>query len=187
VKLKVALVLALLPTLGISAQQQTFTVDTGQSEVHMKLNTTHEVVNGTFRVQSGMIQFDRASSQMEGAVVVAAGSGDTGNGSRDKKMKNDVLRVGQFSTVSFSPKTYSGKLASAGDSTIQVTGVFELLGSSHVVTIPMHVQIDGSVATAKAQFSVPYVQWGLKNPSFLFWKADNDVVMDLRLRGLISR
>jgi hypothetical protein len=34
---------------------------------------------------------------------------------------------------------------------------------------------------------VPYVQWGLKNPSFMVWKADNDVAIDLNLVGAISK
>jgi len=46
--------------------------------------------------------------------------------------------------------------------------------------------VDGTKATAKAQFVVPYVQWGLKNPSFLIWKAENDVAIDLNLAGQIS-
>ncbi len=37
------------------AQHQTFTVNPDASEVKMKLNTTHEVVNGTFHIQSGSI------------------------------------------------------------------------------------------------------------------------------------
>ncbi|MGO9266567.1 MAG: hypothetical protein ACLQBA_17090 [Candidatus Binataceae bacterium] len=38
----------------------------------MKLNTTHEVVNGTFHVQSGLIQFDRSTTKISGSVVVLA-------------------------------------------------------------------------------------------------------------------
>jgi len=34
---------------------------------------------------------------------------------------------------------------------------------------------------------VPYVQWGLKNPSFMIWKADNDVAIDLKLAGTIAK
>jgi hypothetical protein len=30
------------------------------------------------------------------------------------------------------------------------------------------------------------VQWGLKNPSFLMWKADNDVDIDLNLAGRLA-
>jgi hypothetical protein len=168
------------------AQHQTFAVNPDASEIKMTLNTTHEVVNGTFHVQSGSIEFDRSSSKMSGSVAVLAGSGKTGNDSRDKKMKKDILKVDQYTTVSFAPKTYTGTIAPSGDSTIQVSGVFTLLGNPHDLTIPMQIHMDGSKATARAQFVVPYVQWGLKNPSFLFWKAENDVAIDLSLVGQVS-
>jgi polyisoprenoid-binding protein YceI len=169
------------------AQRQTFVVNPGASEVKMTLHTTHELVIGTFRIQSGAIAFDRDTAAMSGSVVVLAGSGDTGNGSRDKKMKKDILEVEQHAAVSFEPKSYTGAIAATGDSSIEVTGVFTLLGAPHEITIPMVVHLDGASATAKAHFVVPYVRWGLKNPSFLIWKADNDVAIDLRLAGTLSR
>lgn len=181
------LALAIILVPAALAQHQTFVVNPDASEVKMKLNTTHEVVNGTFHVQSASIDFDRnASHRISGIVIVAAGSGKTGNNSRDKKMNKDILKVNQFATVSFVPKSYSGTVAASGDSTIQVSGVFTLLGTDHNLTIPMHIHIDGSKATAKGQFIVPYVRWGLKNPSFLIWKADNDVAIDLTLIGKIT-
>jgi polyisoprenoid-binding protein YceI len=169
------------------AQQQTFVVNPDASEVKMALNTTHEVVNGTFHVQSGSIEFDRGIPRMSGSVVVLAGSGKTGNDSRDKKMNKDILKVEQYATVSFEPKTYSGTLAASGDSNLQVTGIFTLLSTPHEITVPMLVHLEASSATAKAHFVVPYVQWGLKNPSFLIWKAENDVAIDLNLLGTISK
>jgi hypothetical protein len=30
------------------------------------------------------------------------------------------------------------------------------------------------------------VQWGLKNPSFMIWKAENDVAIDLNLAGQVA-
>jgi polyisoprenoid-binding protein YceI len=168
------------------AQHLNFTVEPDASEVKMTLKTTHEVVNGTFHVQSGSIDFDRSVPQMSGSVVVAAGSGKTGNNSRDKKMDKDVLKVNQYTTVSFAPKTYTGTIAPSGDSTVQVSGVLTLLGIPHDVTIPIQVHMDGSKTTAKAHFVIPYVEWGLKNPSFLIWKAENDVAIDLNLAGQVS-
>ena len=182
----VVLALAVVLAPAVFAQHQTFAVNSDASEVKMKLNTTHEVVNGIFRVQSGSIDFDRTASHISGIVIVAAGSGKTGNDSRDKKMNKDILKVDQFATVSFAPKTYNGIIAASGDSTIQVSGLFTLLATAHDLTIPMQIHVDGTKATAKAQFIVPYVQWGLKNPSFLIWKADNDVAIDLNLVGQIS-
>ena len=180
------LALAVMLAPAALAQHQAFAVNPEASEVKMKLNTTHEVVNGTFHIQSGSINFDRTASLISGMVIVAAGSGKTGNDSRDKKMNQDILKVDQFATVSFAPKAYSGTIAASGDSTIQVSGVFTLLGTPHDLTIPMLIYMDGMKAMAKAQFVVPYVQWGLKNPSFLIWKAENDVTIDLNLVGQIS-
>jgi hypothetical protein len=182
-------VFALTVTLAPAAlgQHQTFVVNPDASEVKMTLNTTHEIVNGAFHVQSGSIEFDRSTPKMSGSVVVFAGSGKTGNDSRDKKMNKDILEVEQHATVSFEPKTYTGAIAPSGDSSIQVTGIFILLGMPHEITVPMLVHLDGADAIARAHFVVLYVQWGLKNPSFLIWKADNDVAIDLNLVGTISR
>ncbi len=168
------------------AQHHTFVVNPNGSEVKMTLNTTHEVVIGTFHVQSGSIGFDRNDSEMSGSVAVLAGSGKTGNDSRDKKMYRDILQIEQHATISFEPRTYAGAIGSSGDSNLQVTGNFILLGTPHEITVPMVVHLDGTNATAKAHFVVPYVQWGLKNPSFLIWKADDDVAIDLNLAGTIS-
>ena len=168
------------------AQHQTFAVNSDASEVKMKLNTTHEAVNGTFHIQSGSIGFDRGNPKMSGSVAVLAGSGKTGNDSRDKKMNKEILKVEQNAIVSFEPKSYAGAIAPSGDSTIQVTGIFTLLGTPHEIAVPMLIHLDGASATAKTHFVVPYVQWGLKNPSFLIWKADNDVAIDLSLTGRLS-
>ena len=169
------------------AQHQTFVVNPDASEVKITLKTTHELVNGSFHVQSGSIEFDRGTPKMLGSVVVLAGSGKTGNDSRDKKMNKDILKVEQYATVSFEPKTYTGAIALSGDSTIQVTGVFTLLGTPHEITIPILVHLEGTTATAKAHFVVPYVQWGLKNPSFLIWKAEDNVAIDLSFAGRLAK
>jgi hypothetical protein len=180
-----ALAAALTP--AVLGQHQTFIVNPDASEVKITLNTTHELVNGAFHVQSGSIEFDPGAPRISGSVVVLAGSGKTGNDSRDKKMNKDILKVEQYATVSFAPKTYTGVIALSGDSTIQVAGVFTLLGTPHQITMPILVHLDGSTATAKAHFVVPYVQWGLKNPSFLIWKADDDVAVDIFLAGRLSK
>jgi polyisoprenoid-binding protein YceI len=180
--------LAVLPLLLVSAafaQHQTFTVNPDASQVAFSLTGSH-AVNGTFHVASGSIDFDRTAAKISGSVIVAAGSGNSGEGGRDKKMNNDVLDVAHYAEVSFVPQSYQGTIASSGDSTIQVTGVFTLHGTSHDLTVPTQIHIDGSSLTAQTHFTVPYVKWGLKDPSIFILKVAREVGIDLKLTGQVS-
>jgi polyisoprenoid-binding protein YceI len=168
------------------AQHQTFTVNPDASEVAFALGGSGHHVNGTFHVQSGSISFDRATAKISGSIVVAAGSGNSGEPGRDKKMNSDVLDVPHFAEVSFVPQSYLGTIAPTGDSTIQVTGVFTLHGTPHDLTVPMQVHIDGTTLTAKTHFIVPYVKWGLKDPSIFILKVAKEVDIDLKLVGGLS-
>lgn len=185
-KLFTVFILTVILAPGAHAQRQSFTVDPDASQVSITLNTTHEVVHGMFHIQSGLVEFDRSSSTMSGSVIVLANSGKTGNSSRDKKMDKDILKVDQYTKISFAPTTFAGTIAPSGNSTIQVRGVFTLLGNPHDLTVPMQIHIDGPRPTARAQFTIPYVQWGLRNPSFLFWKAEDYVAISLNLVGKLS-
>ena len=179
-----ALILS-LGTLG-SAQKQTMTVDPASSNVAFALTGTGHEVHGTFHVSKGTIGFDRSAPAMSGSIVVSAASGDSGEKSRDKKMHSDVLDVVHYADVTFDPKSYQGTIAPSGDSKIQVSGVFTLHGTPHDITVPMQVHIDGTNVTAKGSFVVPYVQWGLKDPSIMFLKVAKEAHIDLDLRGTLS-
>lgn len=173
------------PTLAF-AQPHTFTVNPNASSVAFALTGTGHEVHGTFHVQSGTINFDTGSLAMSGSVVVSAASGDSGDNGRDKKMHNDVLDVEHFADVTFQPQSYQGTLAPSGDSTIQVSGVFTLHGTPHDITVPMQVHIDGTNLAATGTFIVPYVKWGLKDPSVFILKVAKEVHIDLKLAGVIS-
>ena len=168
------------------AQHQTFTVTPEASQVAFALGGSGHHVNGTFHVQSGSIDFDPSAKTISGSVVVAAGSGDSGDKSRDKSMNSSVLDVAHFAEVTFVPKSYQGKLVATGDSTIQVSGVFTLHGTPHDLTVPMQIHIEGSSLTAKGSFTVPYVQWGLKDPSVFILKVAKEVGIDLTLVGKVT-
>ena len=180
------LVLPLSLATASLAQHQTFTVDPAASKVAFGLSGTGHNVSGTFHVQSGTIDFDSAASTISGSVVVAAGSGDSGDKGRDKNMNNQVLDIAHFTEISFVPKSFTGKIASTGDSTVQVSGVFTLHGTPHDLTLPMQLHSDGSNLTATGHFTVPYVQWGLKDPSIFVLKVAKEVGIDLTLVGHVS-
>jgi len=182
----VVLAFALLVALSASAQRQTFIVDPNASQVAWALGGNGHHVEGTFHVQTGSIDFDRAAHAISGSVVVAAGSGNSGEPSRDKKMNKDVLDVEHYSEITFAPQKFDGAIAPTGDSTIQVSGTFTLHGTPHDLSVPMQIHIDGGSLTAKTHFAVPYVKWGLKDPSVFILKVAKEVEIDLTLTGKVN-
>lgn len=180
----VLLGLFLLPCV-LAAQQQTLHVDPARSDVQFTLSDSLHAVHGTFRVQDGSIAFDK-NGRMSGTVVVDARSGESGSGSRDKKMTQDELKAPTFSTVTFAPKRYSGTLASTGDSSITVDGTFTLLGTPHDISVPTQVHFDGPQCKATGAFVIPYVQWGLKDPSNFLLHVGKEVTINLVLAGSVA-
>jgi polyisoprenoid-binding protein YceI len=180
---------SLLVILGISrgsAQDRTFTVDPDRSEVMFSLGDVLHQVHGTFRVQGGSVRFDSGSFQMSGAIVVAAGSGNSGNSTRDHRMSVGILNAAQFTVVTFDPTHLYGSVAATGDSTVQVDGVFTLHGTPHNLTLPIQIHMDGKTCTAKTRFMIPYVQWGLKDPSTFLLRVNKEVDMEISLVGQLS-
>jgi polyisoprenoid-binding protein YceI len=182
----VAIALPLLFGFAAYAQHQTFTVNPNASQVAFSLSGTGHHVTGTFHVQTGSVDFDRKAQTISGSVVVSAASGDSGDKSRDKNMHNNVLDVEHYADVSFVPKSYQGTISPNGDSTIQVSGVFTLHGTPHDLTVLMQIHIDNGALTAKTQFTVPYVKWGLKDPSVFILKVSKDVDVNLTLTGQVT-
>ena len=43
--------------------------------------------------------------------------------------------------------------------------MFRIHGAAHEITLPVEVRMNNGQASAKTSFSIPYVQWGMKNPS----------------------
>jgi len=179
-----ALPLTLAPL--AQAQQRTFTVNPAASQIDFSLGGNAHSVHGIFHVQSGSVEFNPTAKTISGSVLVEAASGDSGEKSRDKKMDSTVLETDKFAEISFAPKSYTGSLSDTGDSTIQVSGVFTLHGTAHDITVPMQIHMEGGNVTAKGQFTVPYVKWGLKDPSIFILKVAKEVGIDLTLVGKVS-
>lgn len=169
------------------AQWQTLQVDPARSQVQFTLSDPLHVVNGTFKVEQGSIDFNPADGSIEGGITVDAASGASGNSTRDKKMKTEQMQAAKYSTVSFAPTHFTGTLNPTGDSNINVSGTFVLLGQPHEITVPMTVHRDGSECRAQGSFIVPYVQWGMKDPSVFLLHVSKQVKVSLDLLGTVRQ
>lgn len=170
------------------AQESVFTLDTSMSTVEFTLGASLHTVHGTFKLKSGEIHFDPAKGTASGAIVVDALSGESGNEGRDKKMHQEILETPKFSDIVFLPSRIQGTIAPRGTSQVAVTGVMKLHGKDHETTLNCAVQpgTQGQATQATATFSVPYVKWGLKNPSTFFLRVTDSVDVDIHARGQLT-
>jgi polyisoprenoid-binding protein YceI len=158
-------------------------VDPGQSKVHWTVDSTLHTVHGTFAVKSGTLHFDPETGEAGGEIVVSAATGQSGNSSRDDKMHKVVLESAKFPDVVFRPTRVEGKIAPGGNSDVQLHGIFLLHGSEHELTVPVHAELASGKWQGKASFEVPYVKWGLKDPSNWLLKVKPAVQVELELVG----
>jgi polyisoprenoid-binding protein YceI len=181
------LLIAAAPSI-LHAQDKTqnkLSLDANRSEIHFTLTDTLHVVHGTFHIQQGDVTFDPATGKANGSILVDALSGKSGNSIRDHRMAHDELKASDYKTVAFTPTRFTGTFNSTGDSTLQVHGLFTLIGTPHEIDVPMQVQVNGEQIHAVGSFVVPYVQWGLKDPSTFMIRVNKEVHVDLDLSGTL--
>jgi polyisoprenoid-binding protein YceI len=150
---------AFLTLLVFTGQAQAvFDLDASQSSAAFTLGDVLHTVHGTFKVKRGSIRFDLSTGSASGEIIVDATSGESGSGARDKRMHRNVLESQQFPEISFAPTRVRGTVSQTGESKVDIDGTFV----------------------------VPYVLWGMKNPSTLFLKVDETVAIDLDATGHIT-
>ena len=150
------------------AQELSVQIDTEQSKVQYSLGSTVHTVHGTFAIKNGSVHYDPSSGQIGGIIVVDSTSGQSGNNSRDARMHREILESVKYPEIVFSPTKLTGVVAAGGISKVEVSGRFRLHGEEHDVTLPLDVQVNGKTLDITTRMNIPYVQWGLKNPSNFF-------------------
>ena len=183
--LAVAVALSCSPYLY--AQESVFTLDPSKSTIEFTLGASLHTVHGTFKLKRGEIHFDPAKGTASGAIVVDALSGETSNEGRDKKMHQEILESPKFSEIVFIPSRIQGTIAPQGTSQVTVSGVMKLHGQDHDMALTFAVQ-PGTPGQAQAtsKFSVPYVKWGLKNPSTFLLRVTDSVDIDVHASGQLT-
>jgi polyisoprenoid-binding protein YceI len=171
---------------GIDAMPAVVELDPGATRVAFTLRATLHTVEGTFVLKHGTVVLDPATGKAEGLVVVDATSGRSGNDSRDAAMRNDVLESSRYPEIRFTPQRFE-RLDSATDEVhVTVHGLLALHGTDHEITLPVGVRVLGDRVTFTTRFVVPYVAWGLKDPSVLVLRVAKDVAIDASGAGRLT-
>jgi polyisoprenoid-binding protein YceI len=179
--------LLVLTMLAIAAHAQAvFTVDATESHAAFTLPDVIHTVRGSFKVKRGSIQFDPSTGAASGEIVVDATSGDSGNGARDKRMHQSILESQKFPEITFVPSRLRGAVNTNGESKVEIDGNFTIHGASHPLTAAAVVVAAGDRLQVKVHFVVPYVSWGMKNPSTLFLRCAESVDIDVEASGQVA-
>lgn len=151
--------------------------------VTFTLGSTLHTVHGTIDLERGWIRFDPEGGPAEGEIVLDATSADTENRKRDQKMHGEVLRSGEHPTIVFRPTAVEGALPASGSGEIRLVGEVELLGVRHPATLPATVTRRDGAVDGEGSISIPYVAWGLEDPSVFVLRADKEVTVQVTVHG----
>jgi polyisoprenoid-binding protein YceI len=182
-----ALVVLIAPLAQAQNRGMKVVLDPAQTEIHWKLSGLH-TVHGTFKLKSGEFLFNPKSGLAEGEILVDATSGESGDAARDKRMQNEVLESNRYPAIFYHPTEIKGPFK-AGEGTQELTGegTFNIHGADHPLELPLKVQITADTVTATTRFTVPYVEWGMKNPSRLLLRVGKQVEIEVSAKGTIKQ
>jgi hypothetical protein len=168
------------------AQKVTVHLDPAQTEIKWTLTDTLHVVHGTFSLKSGVMMFDPKTGIAEGEILVDAASGASGNSMRDNSMKKKVLETEKYPAVFFHPAKVAGEPKPGNLQDMTIDGTFNIHGADHALRMGVKVQMDGDKVTATTHFVVPFVDWGMKDPSNFVLKVGKQVDVDVVAHGTIE-
>ena len=187
--LSVAMLLSAAPTpprpqsAPTATQEIALSLDPAQTKLHFNVDSTLHMVHGTFAVKSGSLQFDPQTGKASGSIVVNTVSGDTGNNSRDQRMHKEILETWKFAEATFRPSQIDGQVSLTAPCDFKVKGVITLHGTDHELVAEVHSEFTGDHWKGTAKFDVPYIQWGIKDPSNFLLKVKPVVNVELELAG----
>jgi polyisoprenoid-binding protein YceI len=180
------LVVAALCTPPASAAQRTLDIDLEATSVVFSLGAALHTVHGTMRLRTGKILFDLDTGAAAGEVVFDARATETGNRRRDLNMHREVLESGSYPRISFRPTAVAGELVEGRRNRITLTGLVSVHGSDHLLEIVAEVGVAGTRLSGDASFDVPYVEWGMHDPSGLLLRVDKTVHVTLDVHGTVT-
>ena len=168
------------------SQKITVHLDPAGTQIHWTLADPLHTVHGTFALKGGLITIDPQTGMAQGEVIIDVTSGQSGSPSRDRRMHRDVLESTKFPQAIFHPETVTGAIHPGTSQNVTVKGTFTMHGSDHPLELPMAIQVTGKDAVATTHFAVPYVAWGMKDPSSALIHVAKQVDVEVVAKGSVD-
>lgn len=161
-------------------------LDPAKTTITFSLTGWPHDTHGTFKLKCGLIRIDPTTDKMHGIVIVDASSGNSGETIRDARMRSGVLEVSRFPEISFAPQQVESHGDPEGTFPVKVRGLLLLHGTQHDFTVDATVTRGMNNVTIHCSFVVPYVEWGLEDPTILMFKVSKQVFVDVTTNARLS-
>ncbi len=173
----------LLLAMPVFAAQYTLDLQPANTRVQFTLPDALHTVHGSFNLKRGSIDFDTETGKASGQVVVDVTSGNSGSDARDSRMHANVLESKKYPEAVFAPDRVDGALSVPGSSSIKVHGTFTIHGAAHEITMDVQLSCTPEQAHATMSFNLPYVAWGMKDPSNFLLRVSKSAQMTIETSG----
>ena len=177
---------AALAAVSAQAEQRVLVLDPQASQVSFALKATGHEVEGAFALQSGRIAFDPATGAASGELAIDLTAAQTCRMSRDKTMHEEVLETGKFPTAVFRAEKVRGTVPDSGAGQVTLDGTLSFHGADHKMSLPAKVDVQDGRVKADTQFEIPYVEWGLHDPSIIVLRVAKVVSVKVRAAGSLE-
>lgn len=174
-KLRISLLLLAALVTPAFCAEYTLQLTPDNTGIEWTLDSVLHTIHGSFELKRGNIRFDPDSGKASGEVVVETTSGESGHHPRDRRMHKGILESSKYPEAVFTPDRLDGKLAMSGTSNVKLHGMFKIHGVDHELTLDVQARVAHDRITAEITFEVPYVAWGMKDPSTLFLRVEKTV------------
>ncbi len=179
--------LALVVPSSLAAQTYSFDLDVAATEIRFVVDSTLHKVHGTAQALRGSLRIDTERGEAEGQVVVDARSFETGNARRDKQMHQRVLESDDFPELVLIVDGLVGSFEPGSGGVIRVLARLRIHGEEHSLTLPVTLDSRAGRLHARTTFLVPYVEWGLEDPSRLLLRVAKEVEVSIDASGELIR
>jgi polyisoprenoid-binding protein YceI len=138
-------------------------------------------VRGELDLVRGELRFDPARGAVAGEIVVDATSARTGIGARDRDMHERVLESARFPEITLRAERLEVLRRDEASADVRLHATLEIHGAAHPVAIPARVTaLAEDRLLVEAAFRVPYVAWGMHDPSTFVLRVAKEVDVSVR-------
>ena len=148
-------------------------LDPARTTVTFTAGTLHRI-HGTFQLKTGVFAIDSKSGMAQGEILVDAASEKSNDAKLDSRLQGETLETVKYPGIFFHAEKVSGHLpARDGTQHLKLSGSFNIHGSDHPLTVDVEASQAGSDLLLRSTFTVPYVDWGMKDASTLLMRDHN--------------